>query len=220
VVVATLAIVGWQLVETFSPHCSDQPFHKWVGQRHIPHGLDFVNFHNPKVRRPAVGFEHRIVIGTEMSGNALPVNGRVKHPADVGSGDSAAMDAGANEAARELIHDDEDSVAAEHDRLAAKEIHAPEAVCRLANERQPQGSSASRRRAIVFGQHAVHDVLVEVDPERLRDDACDSWTAESRIARLEFDDGPDDAFVRPFRSGLLRAGPRREQPPVLATTNA
>src|SRR6516162_7157278 len=78
------------------------------------------------------------------------------------------------------------------------------------------GLNASRRRAIVFGQHAVHDVLVEVDPERLRDDACDTWTAESRTARLEFDDGPDDAF-RPFRSGLLRAGPRREQQPVLAT---
>ena len=155
-----------QVVEKFSPHGSDQPFHKWVGQRHIRHGLEFVNFQNPKVRRPAVGVEHRIVIGTERSGNALPVNGRVKHPADVGPGDGAAMDAGANEAARELIHDDEYPVAAEHDRLAAKEIHAPEAVCRMADERQPGGSRASRRRAIVFGQHAVHDVLVDVDPER------------------------------------------------------
>jgi len=146
-----------QVVEKFSPHGSDQPFHKWVGQRHIRHGLEFVNFQNPKVRRPAVGVEHRIVIGTERSGNALPLNGRVKHPADVTSGDGAAMDAGANEAARELIHDDEYPVAAEHDRLAAKEIHAPEAVCRMADERQPGGSSAARRRAIVFGQHAVHD---------------------------------------------------------------
>jgi hypothetical protein len=108
--------------------------------------------------RPAVCVEHRIVIGTEMSGNALPVNRRVQHPADVGPGDGPAMDAGANEAARELIHDDEYPVAAEHDRLAANEIHAPEAVWRMADERQPGGSSASRRRAIGFGQHAVHDV--------------------------------------------------------------
>src|SRR5215471_15630222 len=130
------------------------------------------------------------------------------------------MGADAHETARELIHDDEYPVAAEHDRLAAKEIHAPEAVGRMADERQPRGSSAAGRRAIMFGQDAVHDVLVDVDPERLRDDACDPWTAESRIARLEFDDGPDDAFVRPFRSGLLRAGLEENSSQYLRRTNA
>ena len=56
-----------------------------------------------------------------------------------------------------------------------------------------------------FGQHAVHDVLVDVDPERLRDDARNARTAEPRIARLELDDGLDERLVRPFRSGLRRA---------------
>src|SRR5262245_27636115 len=43
------------------------------------------------------------------------------------------------------------------------------------------------------------------------------WTAEPRIARLEFDDGLDECLVRPFRAGLPRARRRREQPAVLAT---
>ena len=69
----------------------------------------------------------------------------------------------------------------------------------------------------MFRQHAVDDVLVDVDAERLRDDARNPWTAEPRIARLELDDGLDQCLVRPFRSGLLRARRGREQPAVFAT---
>src|SRR5262245_56113578 len=88
-------------------------------------------------------------------------------------------------ASHELIHDDEYPVAAEHDRFAAKEIHAPEAVGRMADERQPRGSSAAGPRAIMFGQDAVHDVLVDVDPERLRNDALRSVDSRLESARLE-----------------------------------
>ncbi len=69
-----------------------------------------------------------------------------------------------------------------------------------------EGPVPPGRRAIVFRQHAVNDVLIDGDPERLRDDAGDPWTAEPRIARLQFDDGPDEGLVRSLRSGLLRAG--------------
>ena len=50
-------------------------------------------------------------------------------------------------------------VAPEHDRLAAKQVHAPEAVSGVADERQPRGSGSARSRAIVFRQHAIHDVV-------------------------------------------------------------
>jgi hypothetical protein len=69
----------------------------------------------------------------------------------------------------------------------------------------------------VFRQHAVHDVLVDVDPECLRDDARNSWTAEPRIARLELDDRLDECLVRPFRTGLLRTWRGGEQPAVFST---
>jgi hypothetical protein len=44
------------------------------------HGLEFVDLHNPQVRRPPVRLEQWIVIGPEMSGYALPMNGGVQHP--------------------------------------------------------------------------------------------------------------------------------------------
>ena len=181
------------------------------------HGLDFVDLQNPKVRRPTVRLEQRIMIGTEMSRCALTMNGGVEHAAEAGAVDGPAMHAETDDATRELVHDHEHPVAPEHDGLASKEVHAPQAVCRVSDERQPRGPGAARGGAIVFRQHAVHDVLVDVDPERVRDDARNPWTAEPRIARLELDDGLDECLARPLRSGLLRARARREQSAVLAT---
>ena len=59
--------------------------------------------------------EHRIVIRTEMSRHALPVNRGVEHAAHLGTGDGAAMRADADEASRELVHDHEHPVTPEHD---------------------------------------------------------------------------------------------------------
>ena len=53
----------------------------------------------------------------------------------------------------------------------------------------------------MFGPHAVHDVLVDVDPKGPRDDTRDPWTAEARIARFEFDNGLNECLVCPLRSG-------------------
>src|SRR3954447_8681116 len=98
------------------------------------HRLDFIDLQNPQVRAPPVCFEERIVIGTEMSRYALPMNGGVKDAANVGTRRGAAVHADAHEATRELVHNHEHPVAAEHDGLAAKEVHAPQAVCRVADE--------------------------------------------------------------------------------------
>lgn len=49
---------------------------------------------------------------------------------------------------------------------------------------------------MVILQHAIHDVLVGVDAECLRDDARNPWTAEPRIARVELDDGLDHRSIR------------------------
>ena len=54
-----------------------------------------------------------------------------------------------------------------------------------------------------FRQLAVYDVLVDVDPERVRDDARHPRTAEPGIAGLELDDGLDEGLARTLRSGLL-----------------
>ena len=78
------------------------------------------------------------MIGAEILGHAVPANGRVEHPAVIGGGNVAALHAQADKTPRQLVHDDEHPVAPEDDRLASKQIHAPEAVAGVADERQPR----------------------------------------------------------------------------------
>src|SRR6266436_4361207 len=99
------------------------------------------------------------MIGTEMSGCAPTMNGSVEHAAEVGAIDRTTVHADSDEATRELVHDHEHPVAPEHDGLASKEIHAPQAVSGLSDERQPRGPGAARCGAIVFRQYAAYDVL-------------------------------------------------------------
>jgi hypothetical protein len=50
------------------------------------------------------------------------------------------MDAEANDPARVLIHDHQNPVGPQHGRFAPEQIHAPEAVSHVAQERQPGGT--------------------------------------------------------------------------------
>ena len=155
------------------------------------------------------------MIRTEMSRCPLPVSGGVEHAAEAGRVDRPAVYTEADQAPRALVHDHEHPVALEHDGLAAKQVDAPETVRRVTDERQPGRPGAARGGSIVFRQHASDDVLVDVDAERPRDDACNAWTAEPRISRFELNDRPDERVARPLRSGRPRAMARREQAPVL-----
>src|SRR2546422_8446483 len=110
------------------------------------HGLDFVDLQNPKIRRPTVRLEQRIMIGTEMSRCAPSMNGAVEHAAEVGAIDGTTVHADSDEATGELVHDHEHPVAPEHDGLASKEV--------VSDERQPRGPGSARGGAIVFRQHA------------------------------------------------------------------
>ena len=142
------------------------------------------------------------------------MNGLVEHAAEVRAVDVPVMHAETDDAAGELVHHDEDPIALEHDRLAPKEVDAPQTVSGMANKRQPR-RAVSPVWPIVFRQDAAHEVLV--DAERPRHDARDPRTAESGIARLELDDGLDERLAWPRRSRFPRAMARREQATVLAT---
>jgi hypothetical protein len=127
------------------------------------------------------------------------MNGGVEHTAEVGAIDRTAMHADSYQATRELVHDHEHPVAAEHDGFAAEEVDAPQAVCRVSDERQPRGPGSARGWTGVLQQDAMDDVLVEVDPERLRDDPRNPRAPESRIARCELDDRLDENKRRYLR---------------------
>ena len=133
------------------------------------HRLDLINLQKPKIRLPAMGFEQRVMIRTEMSRCPLPVSGGVEHAAEAGRVDRPAVYTEADQAPRALVHDHEHPVTLEHDGLAAKQVDAPETVRRVTDERQPGRPGAARGGSIVFRQHASDDVLVDVDAERPRD---------------------------------------------------
>ena len=61
------------------------------------------------------------------------MNGYVEHPADVGAVNGTIMHAEADKTTRELVHDHEHPVAPEHDGLASKQLHAPQAVARVSD---------------------------------------------------------------------------------------
>ena len=97
----------------------------------------------------------------------------------LGASTRSAMHTESHEAPRELVHDHAHPVALEHDGRTAQEVHAPQTVWRVSDERHPRGPGSARGGTIAFRQHAVHDVLVDVDPERLRDDARNPRAPES-----------------------------------------
>ena len=53
---------------------------------------------------------------------------------------------------------------------------------RSRTRQRARGPGSAGAGVIVFRQHSEHDVLVDVDPERLRDDQRNSRAAEPRIA--------------------------------------
>jgi len=135
----------------------------------------------------------------------LASNGAVEHPTECDTIDRARMDAEAKDAARVLIHDDQDPVGPQRGRLAPEQIYAPEAVFHVAQESQPRGTTGVLSRLVVMGKNPSNHVLVDLDVERQGHLLCDSRTAPVGITPLHFDDRIDEFCTRSFRAGLPTA---------------
>src|SRR6516165_806344 len=88
----------------------------------------------------------------------------------------------------ELIHDHEHPIGPQPERFAAKEVDAQRLsmVCQITDNHEGPVPS---EEPVVLGEHAAHDVPVDIDAEGACDDARDLCAAEPRIARRELDDG-------------------------------
>ena len=56
----------------------------------------------------------------------------------------------------------------EDEGFAAKEVDTPQAILRVAEERQPGRASRARFWAAVLGQYAADDIFVDIDTEVTR----------------------------------------------------
>jgi len=121
--------------------------------------------------------------------------------------DRTGMDAEANDPARVLIHNDQDPVGPQRGRLAAEQIHTPEAVFHVTQQREPGGPSGARLRQNVMGENPPHHVFVDWDVEGQGDLFSDSRTAPARIPLLHFHNRMDEFCTRsgptPIDSALV-----------------
>jgi len=132
--------------------------------------------------------EQRVMVGAEVARNALSGDGVIKHSAQGYPIDRTRLNAEADDAPSELIHNDEDPMRPQCDGFTAKEVNAPKAIFHVADERQPRRASGSRLRSIVFGQHPAYHILVDLDAEGPADDERNPRTAEAWISAFQLDD--------------------------------
>ena len=97
------------------------------------------------------------------------------------------MDAEPNDAARILIHDHEHPVRPQRGRLAPEQIHTPETVFHVAQERQTRGTTGVLSRPVVTAENPANHVFVDLDVERQGDLLC------------KFADNPNWDYVASFR---------------------
>jgi len=85
-----------------------------------------------KIGLPLAELKQGIMVGAEVHGRAgLPSDGAVEHPAKCGTIDDTGMDAEADDATGELIHEDEDPMGAQGGRFAPEQVDTPETILRV-----------------------------------------------------------------------------------------
>ena len=186
-----------------------------MGQGNVGDRLNLCHLQYSQIGLPLVKPIKRIVVGTEVLRHPeVPSNGAVEHPTECDTIDSARMNAEANDPARKLIHDQQDPMGPQGCRLAPEQIHAPEAVFHVAQERQPGGTIGGLSRPVVIGKNPSNHVFVDLDLKR-HDLLGLSRTAPVGITFLHLDDRMDEFCARSFRAWLPSAI-QGEQRPMLS----
>src|SRR5438876_552497 len=97
------------------------------------------------------------------------------------------MDTEPNDAARELIHDDQDPVGPQRGRFTPEQIYTPDPVLDVAQECQPRWTTGVLFRPVVTGENPSNNIFVDLDVEGQSDLLSDSRTAPGGIALLHLD---------------------------------
>ena len=195
-----------RVIQILASKGADQPFHEWMGQGNVGDRLDFRHLQYPQMGLPLVEAIKGIVVGAEVLRHpALPWNGAVEHPTERDTIDRSRMDTKPHDPAGILIHDDQELVGPPRGRFALEQIHTPETVFHVAQERQPGGAIEVLSRPVVMGENPSNHVFVDFDVERQGDLLGDSGTTPVGITLLRSDDCTDEFCAWSFRAGLPTA---------------
>ncbi len=132
--------------------------------------------------------EERVVVGTETPGKWLAASGVVEHTADTDAVDMRRFNSESNDAPREDIHDDHHPEALQQDGLASKQIDAPQAVAGFSDGSEPRRTIASGFWQRVVRQNPAHDVLINFQPEGVRNLLGNARAAKARIEAFDLED--------------------------------
>src|SRR5215813_2536356 len=172
-------------------------------QRHVRHRLDLPYLEYPQIRLPLVEPKQWIMIGAEVLRQDWPANRAVEHPAECNTIDGSSLDAESNDAARVVIHDDQNPVGPQPRRFAPEQIDTPEAVLQVAQEGQPRRAANVRFGSVVGGENAPNHVLIDLEAEGQGDLLRDSRTAPTGITLFHFDNRFNEFLSRSLRARLL-----------------
>src|SRR5580704_3111693 len=111
--------------------------------------------------------EQRIVIGADSLRQPPAGNGLIEHAANPRPVDVFASNAKPNESAGAHVDHHEEPMTTKENRLAAKQVDAPEAVLGVRKEGQPGGARGTRESGRqVLREHAAYDI--QIDPTSLK----------------------------------------------------
>ena len=152
-----------------------------------------------------------IIVGAEVLGHLeLPSDGAVEHATECDTIDRAGMDAEPYDPARVLIHDDQHPVGTQRCRLAPEQIHTPEAVFHVAEEREPGWTSRIRFRPVMKAEDTANHILVDCNAKSQGDLLGDAGTTPVEITPFQFNDCVDEFFTRSFRARRTPALERKQ----------
>jgi hypothetical protein len=99
------------VIKVFTADGSDESLDEGMRAGCTGNAFDFVDIQDAEIRLPALIPEQRVIIRTEVVWDTLGRNGLVEHATQGYTVNITGVHAKANDASRELIHDDENPVA-------------------------------------------------------------------------------------------------------------
>ena len=161
--------------------------------------------------------EQRVVIRTDPNRWRVTADGLIEQAAKVRAVDGFEANAESDDAAGEHIDDHKEPMVTPQDRLATKQINAPEAVLDLCEEGERGRTRGARMIwAVMSCKDPADDILIDLHVECIWDLLGNALIAESGVAMLRLEDGRADFLCRTLRAWLAPGSGRGEQAPILS----
>src|SRR5262249_22307037 len=162
-----------------STNRSDQSLNERMRYRYIGHCFYLRHAEDSKICLPSMKSIQGIVIRTEIFRNRLPSNGSFEHAAKRQTIDDSGLNSKSDDAARVLIHNHQHPVRPQDHGFTSKEIHTPQAVFRMAQEREPGRTIAIQ--SVMKRKNPTNHILIHRNAEGQIDLLGNTGTSPCRI---------------------------------------